>query len=249
MFKKIICAVMTLAMLLSFSAVNAATPKSTPEESILAYAEMYALGTSTHLAATGIPKDMTDAVEKDVTGHLMTAFMNYPMTKNNFQTVKEKYIAKLNELIKISTRLKKNDSVNPIVEITATNIDQAAADKIKAEDANFLTMDVMNHLSTAEELVADGQYQSLAINAIGGVIGGLTATAPKTYDVTCEIVTDDNGNSYWKPVGIQGLFDFVMIDFAIKEVDPQIIDGMIATVFSAETEVKKESATNNDETK
>ena len=244
MFKKIICAVITLAMLLSFSAVNAATPKSTPEESVLAYAEMYSLGTSKHLAATGIPKDMTDAIEKDVTAHLMTAFMNYPMQKNNFQTVKENYFAKLNEIIKISARLKKNDAVSPIVEITATNVDQAAADKIKAEDANFLTMDVMNHLSTAEELAADGQYQNLAVNAIGGVINGLTATAPKTYDVTCEIVTDDNGNSYWKPKAVQELFDFVMIDFAIKEVDPQIIDGMIATVFSTETEVKKEEQQN-----
>ena len=244
MFKKIICAIMTLAMLLSFSAVNAATPKSSPEESVLAYAEMYALGTSKNLAATGIPKDMTDAIEKDVTSHLMTAFMNYPLTKNNFQTVKEKYFAKLNEIIKISVRPKKADAVNPIVEITATKVDQEVADKIKADDANFLTMDVMNHLSTAEELAADGQYQSLAINSIGKVINGLTATAPKTYDVTCEIVTDDGGNSYWKPTNIQGLFDFVMIDFAIKEVDPQIIDGMIATVFSTETEVKKESQNN-----
>lgn len=235
---------MTLAMLLSFSAVNAATPKSSPEESVLAYAEMYALGTSKNLAATGIPKDMTDAIEKDVTSHLMTAFMNYPLTKNNFQTVKEKYFAKLNEIIKISVRPKKADAVNPIVEITATKVDQEVADKIKADDANFLTMDVMNHLSTAEELAADGQYQSLAINSIGKVINGLTATAPKTYDVTCEIVTDDGGNSYWKPTNIQGLFDFVMIDFAIKEVDPQIIDGMIATVFSTETEVKKESQNN-----
>ena len=242
--KKIVCAIMTLAMLLSFSAVNAATPKSSPEESVLAYAEMYALGTSKNLAATGIPKDMTDAIEKDVTSHLMTAFMNYPLTKNNFQTVKEKYFAKLNEIIKISVRPKKADAVNPIVEITATKVDQEVADKIKADDANFLTMDVMNHLSTAEELAADGQYQSLAINSIGKVINGLTATAPKTYDVTCEIVTDDGGNSYWKPTNIQGLFDFVMIDFAIKEVDPQIIDGMIATVFSTETEVKKESQNN-----
>jgi len=242
--KKIVCAIMTLAMLISFSAVNAATPKSSPEESVLAYAEMYALGTSKNLAATGIPKDMTDAIEKDVTSHLMTAFMNYPLTKNNFQTVKEKYFAKLNEIIKISVRPKKADAVNPIVEITATKVDQEVADKIKADDANFLTMDVMNHLSTAEELAADGQYQSLAINSIGKVINGLTATAPKTYDVTCEIVTDDGGNSYWKPTNIQGLFDFVMIDFAIKEVDPQIIDGMIATVFSTETEVKKESQNN-----
>ena len=242
--KKIVCAIMTLAMLISFSAVNAATPKSSPEETVLAYAEMYSLGTSEHLAATGIPKDITDAIEKDVTSHLMTAFMNYPMTKNNFQNVKEKYFAKLHEIIKISARLKKNDDVNPIVEITATNVDQEVADKIKAEDANFLTMDVMNHLSSAEELAADGQYQGLAINSIGNVIKGLTATAPKTYDVTCEIVTDDGGNSYWKPSNVQGLFDFVMIDFAIKEVDPQTIDGMLATVFSTETEVKKESQNN-----
>lgn len=242
MLKKIICAALTVTMLVIFSVTNAATPKSTPEETVLAYAELYALGTSNNLQATGLPADISANIEKNVVGNLMTAFMNYPLYKDNFKIVKEKYIAKLHDIIKISARVKKSDAVNPVIEISANTVDQEVADKLKAQDPDFLTMDVMNHISNTQELVGDGEFQKTAVKAITKLIDGLTATEPKTFDVTCKLVTDDSGNSYWMPENAQGLFDFVMINFAIKEVDPYAIDNMINKVFSENADEEKAAA-------
>ena len=44
------------------------------------------------------------------------------------------------------------------------------------------------------------------------------------------------------PENAQGLFDFVMINFAIKEVDPYAIDNMINKVFSENADEEKAAA-------
>ncbi|MBQ9487730.1 MAG: hypothetical protein IJU91_08040 [Selenomonadaceae bacterium] len=233
MLKRFLTLIVTVLMLIGFTTANAATPKYSADKAILAYAELYTFGTSEHMEATGLPKDFAyEKITKPMKNHIMVPFKNYPLNKENFEKVQSAYAEKIRSLIKISTRLKKDDKENPVVEITANHFDQEAIDAYKNQNADFVTMDVMRHMNTPAELASDGQFQKMALMSLLGIVSELTVRGPATFDVTCKMIEDDNGDFYWMPQDISALSEFVDPLFIIRETDPLLIDALIAQIFS-----------------
>lgn len=232
MLKKLVAAIFTALMIISFTTAYAATPKYSADKAVLAYAELYTFGESKNVAATGMPQDTRESIEKFMANYIMMPFKNYPLNKENFEKVQTAYVEKIRSLIKVSTRLKKSDKKNPVVEITANHFDQEAIDAYKNQNADFVTMDVMRHMNTPAELASDGQFQKMASMSLLGVVSELTVKGPATFDVTCKMIEDENGNFYWMPQDIGALSEFVDPLFIIRETDPILIDALIAQIFS-----------------
>lgn len=230
MFKRIIKLALTIFLSLCLSTVYAATPKYSADKAVLAYAEMYTYGTSENVAATGLPQEFSDEIKKRMQNHLMLSFKNYPLNPENFAKVQTALVEKLQDVIKISTRLKVDDAKNPVVEVTANHIDQKAIDVLKEKDSEFMTLDVMRHISEPLELATDGQFQDIAVKSILGLIAELPVKDATTFDVPCKLI-EDGGNAYWMPQDIESLSKFIDPVFKLKEPDPQAIDNLLIQIF------------------
>lgn len=230
MLKKIL-SITTIFLSLCLVTVDAATPKHSADKAVLAYAELYTYGTSENVEATGLPQVYADEIKKRMQNHLMITFKNYPLNPENFAAVQTKLVEKLHEVIKISSRLKVDDDQNPVVEITANHINQSVVDEITEHDGDFKTLDVMRHISEPLELATDGQFQSTAIKAFNALIDSLPTRDATTFDVTCKLIDDGNGNVYWMPQDMEALSKFVDPTFKIKETDPKAIDDLLIQIF------------------
>ena len=230
MIKKIL-SLTTIFLSLCLVTVDAATPKFSADKAVLAYAELYTFGTSENVAATGLPQEFAEEIQKRMQNHLMMAFKNYPLNPENFATVQTKLVEKLHEVIKISARLKVDDAENPVVEITANHINQKVVDEMTEHDGDFKTLDVMRHISEPLELATDGQFQSTALKAFQRLIDELPVKDATTFEVACKLVEDDNGNFYWIPQDMSALSKFVDPTFKIKETDPKAIDDLLIQIF------------------
>ncbi|MBQ7198614.1 MAG: hypothetical protein IJS29_05065 [Selenomonadaceae bacterium] len=230
MFKRIIKLALTIFLSLCLSTVYAATPKYSADKAVLAYAEMYTYGTSENVAATGLPQEFSDEIKKRMQNHLMLSFKNYPLNPENFAKVQTAFVEKLQDVIKISTRLKVDDAKNPVVEVTANHIDQKAVDALKEKDSEFMTLDVMRHISEPLELATDGQFQDIAVKSILGLIAELPVKDATTFDVPCKLI-EDGDEAYWMPQDIESLSKFIDPVFKLKEPDPQAIDNLLIQIF------------------
>ncbi|MBR5913152.1 MAG: hypothetical protein IKZ58_02135 [Selenomonadaceae bacterium] len=231
MLKKLVSIALTIFLSLCLVTVDASTPKYSADKSVLAYAELYTYGTSENIEATGLPKEFADEIQKRMKNHLMMSFKNYPLNPENFAEVQTKLVEKLHEVMKISARLKVDDNENPVVELTANHINQSVVDEITAHDGDFKTLDVMRHISEPLELATDGQFQSTAMKAFLGLIAELPTKDATTFDVTCKLIEDDNGNLYWMPQDMEALSKFIDPTFKIKETDPKSIDDLLIQIF------------------
>lgn len=230
MFKRIISFALTIFLSLCLSTIYAATPKYSADKAVLGYAEMYTYGTSENVAATGLPQEFSDEIKKRMQNHLMLSFKNYPLNPKNFVTVQTALVEKLHDVIKISTRLKVDDTENPVVEVTANHIDQKAIDALKEKDGDFTTLDVMRHISEPLELATDGQFQDIALKSILGLIAELPVKDATTFDVPCKLI-EDGGEAYWMPQDIEALSKFIDPVFKLKETDPKAIDDLLIQIF------------------
>lgn len=230
MFKRIINFALTIFLTLCLSTVYAATPKYSADKAVLAYAEMYTYGTSENVAATGLPQEFADEIKKRMQNHLMLSFKNYPLNPENFAKVQTALVEKLHDVIKISTRLKVDDTKNPVVEVTANHVDQKAIDLLKEKDSEFMTLDVMRHISEPLELATDGQFQDIAVKSILGLIAELPVKDATTFDVPCKLI-EDGGDAYWMPQDMESLSKFIDPVFKLKEPDPEAIDNLLIQIF------------------
>ena len=100
-------------MIIGFSTAYAATPKYSADKAVLAYAELYTFGESENVAATGMPQDVRESVEKFMANYIMMPFKNYPLNKSvNFQFFDSYFfdLRSFNQLIKRSD----NQTVNTV---------------------------------------------------------------------------------------------------------------------------------------
>lgn len=226
MLKKIL-SLTTIFLSLCLVTVDAATPKHSADEVVLAYAEMYTYGASENISVTGIPAEYYDEVKQNAEKYFMTAFRNYPLNEENYKTVQTKLFEKLHEVIKISTRLKVDDSENPVVELTVNGIDQKVVDELKNKDTDLKAFDVMLYMSSPKAVMNDEKCQAIAIKSILNLIDNLPVTEPKTLDVTCKLVEYED-NFYWMPEDVATLSKFVDPIFEVKSTDPRAIDETFA---------------------
>ena len=137
-----------LKMLLAFVGIMAIflmtgcsdKPKESADKAVLAYAELYTFASSEHLSATGMTDAQSGKISDGVLSSVKQQFASFQLTDANVDAITDAYLTDLAGRMTLETKLKKDDSEQPVVELTATPLDTAGAAQLAATDADMVSM-------------------------------------------------------------------------------------------------------------
>lgn len=186
--KILICAVTLLALVTAGCGEEKIIGK--PDEAVIAYAE--------------------NAMPQRLIGSLKAII---PLSDASTEHLTQAYRTKLKDNLKFKTTLK-NEGSSPVVELTATPLDQGAAAKSALNNDNFIALlGMIGQLkadgATEEQLKDNRDVQELAIIALEKYINELSFQPEQTIAVPCVKVTGEDGNAHWAPAEGAILIDFL----------------------------------------
>lgn len=214
MFRKSFAAIITLMVAIFVTGCGNDAPKISADKSILAWTELYATGTSSHLADAGIPasseQDVKDTLNKAITGEMQ----GFPLSDANMKAATDYYLNRLKDITKVTTTLKSNDAKNPVVEVKAVTIDNKVTDQDSLmNNAGIKTLMETVQASavlgkTIEDMKKDAAFQTIAIESVKLFIDELP-TVERTLDVKCVVGKGEDGKTlYWMPENPEALAVF-----------------------------------------
>ena len=207
MFRKSVAAIMVLMFAIFVTGCGDDKPKISADKSILAWTELYATGTTSHLAEAGIPADSEKYVADTLNQFTTNQFKEFPLSEANVEEATKYYIENLKKVTKIQTSLKKDDAKNPVVEVKATMIDNQVTDdmnKLVQENEGIKALVELVQKTTAlgqsiEDMKKDAAVQNIALESIKLFIDQLPTTE-RTLDVKCTLGKGEDGKTtYWMP--------------------------------------------------
>ena len=222
MFRKVLFGVLTLLLALCMVGCGddkpaadgdkkADTPaaqkvEGSADKAVLAYAQLYAYGIieDENQAAAGMIESEIKDVQDKVLAPLVQAFQGYPLSDENVAEITGEYVGKLHKAMDMKTKIKKDDPEHPVVELTATTIDQAGAAKVAESDENLIALGTeLGQLQaqglTEEQIKGDAEFQAMAMEAINKFIDGFPLNDKSSIEITCEAVKGSDGKMYWAP--------------------------------------------------
>ncbi len=213
MFRKSFAAIMTLMLAIFVTGCGNDAPKISADKSILAWTELYATGTSSHLADAGIPasseQDIKDTLNKNITGEMK----DFPLNDKNIEEVTKYFLNHLKDITKVTTTLKSNDAKNPVVEVKAVTIDTNADQETLMKNDGIQTLMETVQASAAQgksidDMKKDAAFQNIAIESVKLFIDNLP-TVERTLDVKCTVGKGEDGKTlYWMPENPEALAVF-----------------------------------------
>ena len=214
MFKKSFAVFMAAFLIIFAAGCGNDSPKISADKSILAWTELYATGTSSHLADAGIPssseQDVKDTLNKTIIGEMQ----GFPLSDANMKEATNYFLNHLKEITKVTTTLKGNDAKNPVVEVKAVTIDNNATDQeLLMNNAGIKTLMETVQTSAAlgktiDDMKTDAAFQTIAIESVKLFIDDLP-TAERTLDVKCVVGKGEDGKTlYWMPEDPEALAVF-----------------------------------------
>lgn len=188
------------------------------DKSILAYVEIFATGRSAHIADAGISKKSEQEIYDEIHKNLMERMSTYPLNEQTLEKVVDDYLKYLQEVTKVKTTLKKDDSKEPIVEVKAIMVDESGFDNDINNLSQFEKLDGFSELLarvkaanesgvTKEQLKADEEFQKFAANCIDRMLKSMPVNE-RTLDVTCTRFQGDDAKMYWGPADMETLVKF-----------------------------------------
>ncbi|MBR5912913.1 MAG: hypothetical protein IKZ58_00900 [Selenomonadaceae bacterium] len=188
-------------------------PSYSADQSILAYAEMYAFNSDKHLKEAGL-------TVKDLSGNQIILdevkdFSKMPFSDASLSKVKASLENKFEQLMNIKVTLKKDDPEHPVVTLTANVMDKKSVDEqLEKQDGleAIILMTVGAELGeekTPEQVKADSEIQQAFLEASNSAINALTAGSSKSIDITCKKVTGADGKTYWAPEDPAAVMNFL----------------------------------------
>ncbi|MBQ7477495.1 MAG: DUF5105 domain-containing protein [Selenomonadaceae bacterium] len=214
MLRRILLPMAVILAMLCIAGCGAEKPKDSADKAILGWSEMYAFGVSDNVAATGMSKAQSDQIAEKVIGDMLAAFSQYPLSDKNVENITSEYIIKVKAAMDIKTKIKKDDSENPVVEVSASVIDQQGAAKVAAnhEDLKNLGI-VLGQLRamglTDDQIKADANFQEGIMECVNNYIDEIPLQPTKTLDVECGIGQGEDGKPYWAPKNPEALRNFL----------------------------------------
>lgn len=205
MLKKIfVCALIVAA--LCMTGCGSEKISGSPDKAVLAYAEIAMTGSSDNMAAAGFTADD----QQEIRHNMATTFVNTmasiaPLSDATAEQITNIYFDKLKGNLKFNATLKKDDAERPIVELTATPIDQGeTARKAAAKNDELLALiGMVGQLkadgATDEQLKENADVQKLAVNALTKYVDNIKFKPEETIDVPCKKITGRDGNIHWAP--------------------------------------------------
>ena len=197
---------------------NATTPKpeGNADKAVLAYAQLYAYGIieDENMAAAGMTEAEVQDIQNQVLTPLVQAFQGYPLSEENVAEILRQYVAKMHIAMNMKTRVKNDDSKNPVVELTASTVNKEETATVAEADENLIALGVaLGQLQsegfTDEQIKSDPEFQSAAMEAINKFLDELPLNAETSIDVPCEAIKGSDGKMYWAPKNPEAVAKFV----------------------------------------
>lgn len=216
MLKKIFACALTLAVMICFTGCGSEKVDGTPEKAVLAYAEISMTGESPNMAAAGF----SDNDKKEIYFNVARAFVDSmksiaPLSDESAQEITKKYFDKLKGEISFQSKLVKEDSEHPIVQITTTPIDQSETAKIVAEENDELIalVGMVGKLKAEgaddDKLKENPDLQKLAVATLEKYVNNIHFHPEKSFEVTCTKVKSSDGKIHWAPLDSGQFIDFL----------------------------------------
>jgi hypothetical protein len=214
MMKRCLVSLIAIVAMLALVGCGAEKPKDSADKAILGYAELFSVGFSDNLAATGMTTEQSDQISQQVIGALLTNFSQFPLSDENVKTITTQYITKLNLAMDIKTKVKKDDDEHPVVEVSASVIDPQAAAQMTTTNEDLLALGVaLGQLRaegvTDDQLKANANFQQALVECINNYIDAIPLKGTQTFDVKCKVAKGDDGKMYWAPEDVTALQQFL----------------------------------------
>ena len=124
------------------------------------------------------------------------------------------YVAKLHTAMDMKTTVKKEDKTNPVVELTATTLNQEGAAKVAENNADLVALgtaygELQAQGLTEEQLKASPEFQEFALESINKFIDEFPLNPESSIEITCEAVEGSDGKLYWAPKNPEEVAKFV----------------------------------------
>ena len=195
---------------------KAEMPAGSPDKAVLAYAQLYAYGVieDENMAAAGMTDKDVEKVQEQVIGPLVESFKQYPLSDESVAEMTGQYVAKLHAGMNMKATVKKEDATNPVVELTATTIDQAGAAKVAENNADLVALgaaygELQAQGLTEAQLKESPEFQEFALESINNFIGEFPLNPESSIEVTCKAVQGSDGKMYWAPEDPTAVAKFV----------------------------------------
>ena len=177
-------------------------PKDTADKAVLAYAELYAYGDTDKTEATGMTKEQKEKISEALLTEVDQMFQSMMLSENNAVAVTNYYVADRKANMNLKAKVKKDDSENPVVELTATPVDKAELDKLLQTNEDLLALGVVLSMAQQQgvDVRNDASYQQGAMDVLRKFIDEIPYDEEKTLDVPCQLVKSDDGKTlHWAP--------------------------------------------------
>ena len=195
---------------------DTAKVEGSADKAVMAYAQLYAFGVveDEYMAAAGMAEKDIEAVQEQVLAPIVQAFQGYPLSDENIAEITGQYISKLSAGMDMKATIKKDDPANPVVELTATTINQEAATKVAENNENLLALGaeygkLQAQGLTEEQIKSNPEFQKMAMEAINKFIDEFPLNEEKSVEITCEAVKGSDGKMYWAPKNPEDVAKFV----------------------------------------
>lgn len=187
---------------------------ATAPKAILAYAQLYAYGLPEDPAAAGMTEEIVQSVQVKVIGDVLNSYRQYPISEETAQAATTEYLAKLHGLMNIRTMLKVDDAVNPVVELTASVLDNEGADETAETDRDLIKFGtrlgiLRSRGMTDEQIKADEEFQKFALDCLDKFTDKFPFHEESSIDVVCQRIEGEDGKKYWAPVAPEMIAQFV----------------------------------------
>lgn len=191
-------------------------PEGSPDKAVLAYAQLYAYGIieDENQAAAGMTEKDIEAVQEQVLSPIVNAFKEYPLSDESVAEMTGQYVSKLHTAMDMKATVKKDDKTNPVVELSATTINQAGATKVAETNEDLVALgaaygELQAQGLTEEQLKASPEFQQFALESINKFIDEFPLNPETAIEVTCKAVEGSDGKMYWAPEDPAAVAKFV----------------------------------------
>ena len=191
-------------------------PEGAPDKAVLAYAQLYAYGIieDENQAAAGMTEKDIEAVQDQVLSPIVDTFKQYPLSDESVAEMTGQYVAKLHAAMDMKATVKKDDATNPVVELTATTINQEGAAKVAETNTDLVALgtaygELQAQGLTEAQLKESAEFQQFALESIDKFINEFPLNPETSIEVTCEAVEGSDGKLYWAPKDPQAVAKFV----------------------------------------
>lgn len=187
-----------------------------PDKAVLAYAQLYAYGIieDENQAAAGLTDADIDKVQDKILMPIVDAFKMYPLSDESIAEMTGRYVEKLHMAMDIKATVKKDDKEHPVVELSATTINQEGAAKVATENADLVALgtaygELKAQGLTDEDLKASEDFQKFALESIDNYINEFPLNETATLEVTCDAVKGSDDKMHWAPQDPEAVAKFV----------------------------------------